>query len=418
MTPSGTTHLHVRESSVSDPLPLSSDSVDQLGQLGRKLASQKTWWGEVEDDRDSNAIKIVPAPNGQWRIKVDNAVGLFGAGPLQVAVQPKIPLSHFIHLLSASGALPRIDESETSIQPDETLWELVAAWFVGAGESLLRKGMTRDYQAATDELAVVRGRILPRRTATNFYRGLLRIECNYEEFSFDTPLNRVVLGAARIISGSRSIDKTLRRRALALSIHMDEGVGEWSYQDLTVSLDRRTHHYRHVLPLAKHVLRHAGRTLSHGPDLGWSFLFPTPALVEEGIRRIMAATLAPWPVVKRARQLQGSSLTFNPDLVFGATEAIGDVKYKLSGTTWNRADLYEVVAFATEFRTTEACVVSFNESASLPLPSLNVGDVRVTSLIWPAIEGTSPKDAEATFIAQVRQWAREVAPHNALTLAS
>jgi len=43
--------------------------------------------------------------------------------------------------------------------------------------------MTRDYQAATDELAVVRGRILPRRTATNFYRGRLRIDCNYEEFS-------------------------------------------------------------------------------------------------------------------------------------------------------------------------------------------------------------------------------------------
>ena len=414
----GESLLRLRESAESQPLTLEGPSLDQLGQLGRRLASQKSWWGEVDDERESSAIKAIPAPGGQWRIRVDNAVGVFSAGDLQVAIQPKIPLEHFLHLLSASGALPRLDESPTSIQSDETLWELVATWFVSASETLLRKGMVRDYQLVRDDLAVVRGRLAPRETATNFYRGRLRLDCEYEEFSFDTPLNRVILGAARVVSGSRDVGAGLRRRALALSIHMDEGVGDWVNSDLSVLLDRRTSHYRDALPLAKHVLRHAGRTLSHGPEMGWSFLFPTPGLVEEAIRRILARALAPWPVAKRARQLEGSSLTLNPDLVFGSTEAIGDVKYKLSGAAWNRADLYEVVAFATAFRTTEACVVSFADPEATRLPQLMVGDVRVSSLIWPAIEELTPKDAESAFIASAREWASQVRPADTLSRAS
>lgn len=86
------THLRVRESSASDPLPLSSGALDQLGQLGRKLAAQETWWGEVEKRaRLKCDSRLSPLPNGQWRIKVDNAVGLFGAGPLQVARHDLMP---------------------------------------------------------------------------------------------------------------------------------------------------------------------------------------------------------------------------------------------------------------------------------------------------------------------------------------
>jgi hypothetical protein len=72
--------LRLRESAESPALALESASLDQLAHLGRRLASQKAWWGDVEDERESSAIRAIPAAGGQWKIRVDNAVGVFSAG--------------------------------------------------------------------------------------------------------------------------------------------------------------------------------------------------------------------------------------------------------------------------------------------------------------------------------------------------
>ena len=103
-------------------------------------------------------------------------------------------------------------------------------------------------------------------------------------------------------------------------------------------------------------------TSAKGADLAWTFLIRTPEMVEAGIRVILAESLVPIRVTKEARQAIGSSLTFNPDLVFDHGAAVGDVKYRLAGADWSRPDLYQAIAFAEAFGTDDAIVVNFGHS--------------------------------------------------------
>ena len=51
----------------------------------------------------------------------------------------------------------------------------------------------------------------------------------------------------------------------------------------------------------------------------------TPEMVERGLLGILVDHLGPARVWKGHHQLAGSTLTFNPDLVFDGGRAIGDV---------------------------------------------------------------------------------------------
>jgi hypothetical protein len=404
----------VRESKDSEPVDLSSLEVEALTRMGRRLASQTSWWGENEGEssgRETSAIKCVRAGDGRWRVRVDNAVGVVRVGNVQIVVEPKIPLSHLLYLMAEAGSLPRLDEERASLAADQSLWALVAAWFTASAESLLRRGLIRDYQETRQDLSLIRGRVQPPRTATNFYVGRVAFDCEFDEFDIDTPLNRIVLAAARAVASSVLLASDVRRRAMSIAVRMDEGVQDLAAGDLRAAFDRRTAHYAEVIPLARHVLRSRGRTLAGGEELGWSFLIPTPALVEEGIRNVLNRGLTPkyW-VKKRGRQLEGSTLTFNPDLVFGPSAAVGDVKYKLTSTTWNRADLYEVIAFGVAFRAERTCLVTFNQSSGdRRFSDLRVGDIRVSHLVWDADLARSPIDSADALVASARSWLQDAA---------
>ncbi len=69
-------------------------------------------------------------------------------------------------------------------------------------------------------------------------------------------------------------------------------------------------------------------------------------MVEAGIGQLLVERFGSARVRKLGRQLTGSALTLNPDPILGSPDAIGDVKYMLSGGDWVRSDLYQVVAFA------------------------------------------------------------------------
>src|SRR5687767_15173562 len=75
-----------------------------LQQLGFRLASRKEWWGRVEDDgRERSVIRCRSDASGLWEVRVSDAVGLVSIGDLQLIVEPKIPVSHLLHLFAKSG---------------------------------------------------------------------------------------------------------------------------------------------------------------------------------------------------------------------------------------------------------------------------------------------------------------------------
>lgn len=388
-------------------LDLSVETAQALVRVGRTLASTKRWWGDDAPPETRSAVWCVPVASGGWRVTVANAVGLIAVGGLQLVVEPKIPPDHLWYLFAQSRQFPRVAAARARAAPGAHLWELVAAWFLLATEQLLRGGLARDYQLITDELPAIRGHAEPLTMADAVYRGRLTFPCEFDEFSEDTPLNRLLKAAARVIASSPLLSPELRKRALALLAHMED-VGDAQPGDGRAGLERRTGHYADATSLARHVLNGQGRTLTDGEIVVHTFLLPTPPLVEEGIRALLAARLhRRWGVLKQSFQLTGTRHTVTPDLVFGQRLAVADVKYKLLRDAWNRPDLYQVVAFATALRSRHGALIGFRTPDTPPQPPLTFGDTRIVELTWTADAGTAPEVAAQRLALATTDWVAE-----------
>jgi 5-methylcytosine-specific restriction endonuclease McrBC regulatory subunit McrC len=301
-----------------------------------------------------------------------------------------------------------VDTTAAELAATDALWPLVASWYVAALEGLLRSGLASGYRDARDELMVGRGRVLAVGTARLLLKGRARLDCQYEEFDLDTPLNRVLRAAASAVAGSPALARDIRRRAKRAIDHM-EGVGRLHAADVrTAWPERHTWRYAAPLQLARHVLAATGRGIDVGDEHGFAFLIRTPEMVEEALRRIAQAALGDVVTVeKRTRFLTGSAHSLTPDVSFG-TQAVGDVKYKVWRGDWDRADLYQLVAFATGFDVTNAVRIGFSATAPTPAPPkpahVQVGRVSLARCDWPFEDSLSPQDAEESLTRQLRAW--------------
>jgi 5-methylcytosine-specific restriction endonuclease McrBC regulatory subunit McrC len=386
--------------SADSELELSSSQVEALADLGRRMASRKEWWGQDDDDyRDRSVIQVSPAGSGRWRVRVVDAVGVVVIDGLQLIVEPKIPISHLLYLLAMSGEDARHQPLASGLAVDESLWEVVAGWFTGSVERLLHADLARDYDEISDLLSTPIGRMDPVATTARYLAGDLSFAATFDEFSPNSPLNRILRAALQDVVRSPRLRTETRRRAVRALSRMEE-VSDLRPGDLVARVNRQTRHYAVPISLARHILGGQGRGLSVGTEASWAFLIRTPEMVERGIRELLNAHL-PLRVRKGRLGLPGSSLTVNPDLVFGNDVVVGDVKYKVGQDTWVRPDLYQVVAFATAYRAPKAIVVRFIGPGATTAPAIEFGDVSVAEFSWVADPEITPERAAGKLVAAV-----------------
>lgn len=386
------------------PLPISDEEAESLTLLGRRLALQSKWWGESEDEElaDRSLISCRKQPNKTWVVRVREAIGTLGVGDLTIQVVPKIPREHFLYLALHSRILPRVDEQIAGVDLSGNLGDLIALWFLGATERLLRGELSCGYDEREDELECVHGELRPLDTARLYYSGRVAVACRFEDFSQNIPLNRVVKGAAQIVASGPCFSAQMRGRARRILARMED-VGEFVPADLRVSVDRLTHRYKQSLAFAKYLISHSAVQLAHATHLAWSFLIRTPELIEDGVRSVLREGLSPQRDVKKGRHwVPGSSLTLNPDIVVDDGVFVGDVKYKLVGSDWSRPDLYQVVAFAAGFEAQAAALVYFDVQGVNAPVSIEVGRVPVHCLAWRASPGLHPAAAADDFLKQFK----------------
>ena len=383
---------HLTESKQTE-LALSQEQANQIIKAGNRLASDRTWWGGTDVEvEDRSIISCQSLGSGRWKVRVHDAVGIIAVSDLQIIVHPKIPQHHFFYLLAESSAIPRLGEERGWIKRDESLWELVATWYLNAAENILRKDLLRDYAEHQAFLPAKRGQIIHLPTARAFYSGRFGFESRFEEFTTDTPLNRTLKAAADTVMKNTFLPRHLRRRAKAVFSRM-KSVGKFEFADLRASIDRRSSFYADGIKLAKHIIRSQGRSIGEGRSLAWTFLLRTPEAIEEGIRTILTERLAPdWQVTKKGKRV-APGVTFNPDLVFDQGIAVGDVKYKLIGDRWHRPDLNQIVAFGTAYEAQKALVIGFSQTVSTSPIDLQVGRLQlyvITGVEGPVLSSKLP----------------------------
>ena len=151
---------HVRESQKSSAIDLTGDEAAKLHAIGTALASQSKWWGSTDEqsEPERTVVQCTRRDHG-YSVYVANAIGVLGLGTTQIVVEPKIPLPHLLYLLAESSEIPRDMLEGSNLSADEDFLTVIASWFIGSCEALLRFGLASDYSRVTGDISCARGRI-------------------------------------------------------------------------------------------------------------------------------------------------------------------------------------------------------------------------------------------------------------------
>lgn len=386
-------------------LLLTTSQAEQLRNIGRALASDKRWWGDADraDERDRTVVRCDRMSPTMYAITVSNAIGTIGLGDVQLVVQPKIPTLHLLHLLAEAQQLPRASAERAELDGDKAFFVLVVRWFLDRCEELLRRGLCRDYEPTTCDLAFARGRIHILPTTRSILAGRPLLRCTFDDFSEDTSLNRVLKAAARHVLASPGLPTNLRRRGRCVYQRLD-GAGEMRSSDQNIVPDARSRHYWDAHQLALVILTSGGVVPAHGEQPAWTFLFRTPEAVEEGVRNALRRHLEPdWKVRKYGMRLGGTrNRSLSPDLVIGDGVAIGDVKYRITTSgDIDRSHLNQVTTFATGYGTERAILLAFGTPSRGEV--VHVGPVQVHGFNWDTSE-TDPARSSAKLAEEISVW--------------
>ena len=401
--------------SKSKTIKLNDLQLKQLRHLGVQLSGKSAYWGKPNgDDSETSVIEINPTNNQDtYAISVRNAIGTISLDNLVLDIEPKIPLNHFVYIANASKFLGRFAKGTLHYSGSNTFAEVFANHFVELVRKMTSESEYLDYKPLTSKLASPRGRILAVSTALGIRSGDVSIVCQHEEFSSDNILNRIIVKALRMITGDKNYSQTLRKNASALLNRFDVGIME--PRDLDRFFRDIPPKYSDIASLARAIIKNS-YPIGHGlQQSGYSFLLPTPSIIESGLRNLIRSGFGnEWIVSPTAarKMLAPSKVSVNPDLLLkregsSQTESrlvTGDVKYQIGDDNWKRSNLYQASTFATAFRASMGFVIAFTESPGNSSEKLIVGDIQLKLFSWKYGSHSDPDKSLETLILEMKMW--------------
>lgn len=293
-------------------------------------------------------------------------VGVIEAGGVALEIYPKLDASlvrdgklddqrtrsvmgNLLWMLEESGYGGLIDAGEASVEESpEAIGDLLAWLFAKRMRQQLAVGMPQEFLGRRDDIPLVRGHIRFARQAASLFNRPDIIACEWDEFTPDTPLARllrcaseVLLARVRLPGAAADLRDTIAMLDEAESVSPPEAISGAT----SIGWSRRNARWRPCHDLAMAVLRGLGRAMHAGRTESFVFLLDMNALFESFCARWIERRfkVAVHEQVRLGWLLETPSqrLGQDADFVWRTPREvwIGDAKYKVaSGNDWPRID--------------------------------------------------------------------------------
>ena len=271
------------------------------------------------------------------------------------------------------------------------LLEILIRLFAGRLLTVVRRGLPRRYRERQEDLNLLRGRLDVTRQVTRFAVRPDLFACRFEEWSEDTPLNRVLKAAvARLAGLTRSADTARRLAELAARLEFAGDTADPLREP--VRLDRTNTAFHDVYRLARRFLAREWQDTASGGGSGFALLFPMNELFEEFIgRSIIRAASARRVHLQHARHYAidgaaGPLFSLRPDVVIETPDGavILDTKWKQLGFQDEKlgvtsADVYQMAVYGDAYRAKRVVLIyPWHESVDRPAGIVRNWSIRGT----------------------------------------
>jgi len=308
-------------------------------------------------------LRVAPEHDG-WRLTPSSRVGTVVLPSVRLLIRPKAGVRNTLYLLASAR---RIDWSVELFPYDtDDLVLAIAWWFDREVEHASRFGLVRDYVDRRDLLTTIRGRVAFERQLAARPGLRIPIECAFQDYSEDTPLNRLLKTAhaalLRVPGLERGVAMRLRHRARGMlgevgSVDHAPGVPP---ELPSVGMRRE---WGTAARLAHLIVRDLAIRDAPGETPAQAFVVDMNQLFQQfvtDIARERALAASCTLEAARERELTVSStradgdvlpaVTIKPDLVLvrdGVPVAVADVKYKApgAGAGWQAPDAYQLISY-------------------------------------------------------------------------
>jgi 5-methylcytosine-specific restriction enzyme subunit McrC len=303
-----------------------------------------------------------------------NFVGVINLGRDQIEILPKIEgeVSQVRHnlakMISVVLELELLDEDVSKIDKhNDSILEILVRMFCQRLWQCVRRGMVRQYETRSENLAMLRGRLSVSEQVRKNLARPDRLACVFDEFSENIPLNQVLKAALRVLS--KVVEAPANQRNLAELLFCFQEVDDVAPSAINWSrtgTNRLSARYKPLLAMARLFIEGKSPDVVSGSGDGFALLFDMNQLFESYVgavaRRVFAKegleVSLQGPKRHLARIASGSPVfELKPDIVARGQTGIAfiiDTKWKRlkeqvyrEGVT--SSDVYQMYAYSTQY---------------------------------------------------------------------
>jgi len=312
-------------------------------------------------------IEPVRGARGRYRLRPGSTVGALEVDSVSVLIKPKIEMTQLLSLACYAMSELEVRKELFDFKEDESLPDILAIALSQAARKAFSQGLLRGYLTEEDALNTVRGRIRFDEQIRRRYGIPLPIELRFDEYTEDILANRLVKAAA-VRLRRMALQSSRARRGLGWLTAILDNVSLLEFRRgrlPDVRFDRLNEHYRHVVGIARLILRHSEFEAEHGDVRANGFLVDMNYFFQEFVTQALQEQLADSGITLQAEKYawfdDDKKAWIKPDFSCWDGDTclfVGDAKYKdLTGESAKSADLYQLLAYATALDLPEGLLI-------------------------------------------------------------
>ncbi len=331
----------------------SSDETFELTDSDRRVIRE-----EINDG--ATRIQVEYDQNGNARFHSRQFVGVIGLpdGP-SITITSKAAEGNLLHLLRYSqGVSPTTVSQQVDLTTGSHFIDALAALFKTELDSLIQRGLHKQYRPTSSARDQLRGQINLQRQFQRQGPMPTEFECDYRDQTANTIANQAIAYATSLLMQmveDSGLQKDLKRQLSTLRRDVElRPVSPHAFDQIEIS--RLNEYYTDILRLSEPIIRGTYIEDFHaGVQGSYSLLTNMNTVFERAVERGLEAVVDGDPGLdvdpqSRTTNLLDGSPTVNmyPDFVItsrntGGTRVVGDVKWK-TGSVSND-DIYQLTSY-------------------------------------------------------------------------
>lgn len=365
------------------------------------------------------------------QLETFNYVGVLQLGKRRIEILPKLyrktadseatlnlARGNLFRMLTFCKKIQLMESEISHYAKTADFFEFLIQYFLSELQEAIENSLHQEYVETRDDLPALRGKWNITRQFTILMNMRHKLSCEFDEFTADNLLNRIIKATLRKLKTTSSFPANRTKIEQFLTFFDEvEDVAIEPHHFVKIKLNRLNLHYEHILAFCKQILLEGSLLPKSDKGKFVALIYDMNELFEEYIGRLLRKKMIPGYSVElqnpwHLAQTSGgkSVIGIRPDIVILKNRketTVLDTKYKLSlakDGNPNSNDMYQMLGYACAKKCSNVFLiypnlpdrVKFEKNKSYTIKTPNGDDIHIHCIVVDLFDETGKLDPART----------------------